>query len=165
MATTSNTTMLRAAMDTTLRAFLNSYPLASSTANPKLLSTHLSPACLRHVYPASFLPKLGAPPDMTMDIESYAARFSGEMLASKCKRVDDISDVVIDTETRTAAARAKFTNEYTDNGEEVSLEFGWWFEFEEDGKKISKIKEFLDTIVIEAYQARMAKILEGLEKK
>ncbi|KAK0643198.1 hypothetical protein B0T16DRAFT_415489 [Cercophora newfieldiana] len=66
-------------MDTTLRAFLKSYSLVSSTSNPTQISTYLTPTCIRFVSPASLLLNLGAPlpptwPSTTRPTPSASAR-------------------------------------------------------------------------------------------
>jgi len=164
MADTTTAT-LRKTINTTLRSHLMSYLPASSTSDPSHLNKDLNPTALRHISPSSFLLALGAPSDLTITPIDYIAQFGKELTASKVKSVDYIPDVVIDTEGRFTAARSGYTNKFTDNGEEVQLEFAWFFEFTEDGRKITKVREFVDADVAGRYQRRVAEILKGLGKE
>jgi hypothetical protein len=160
-ATMSNPT-LRTKMDATLRAYISSYVVASSTLDTAHLNAQLAPSATRHFSPTSFLVKIGYPPNATSDNESYAKQFALELNAAKAKRVDEIADVVIDADNLTASARSRYTNEFLDgSGDEVELEFGWWFEFEEGGERIKKVREFVDSDVAGGYQRRVNAILEG----
>jgi len=47
----------------------------------------------------------------------------------------------------------------------VQLKFAWFFEFTGDGRKITKVREFVDADVAGRYQRRVAEILKGLGKE
>lgn len=71
-------------------------------------------------------------------------------------------NLIVDPEKRTSAARTRHALKFK-NGEEMSLEFAWFFDLNDDGTKITKILEFVDTregIVMEEKNAKLRAELE-----
>ncbi|KAK0715386.1 hypothetical protein B0H67DRAFT_665524, partial [Lasiosphaeris hirsuta] len=114
----------------------------------------LTPDCVRHIKPASFLTGLGAPADLSFTPQAYQEVFSGEMPFAQTKSVQ-ISDVTIDMTSRKAAATVVYVNEFVDDGERVTLEFAFFLSFTEDGSQITKILEWVDSGDCPKYQAKV----------
>ncbi|KAH8807495.1 hypothetical protein F5884DRAFT_789367 [Xylogone sp. PMI_703] len=140
----TETAKLRATIAATAREMLMSYQDGAAQKDPSIISRSLTPDCIRHIIPASFAQLLGLPPDaLTMNNEPYQEFFAQDLKTSAVVR-SEIVDLTVDVEARKAAARTIYLARFS-NGDEMSLEFAWFVDFNEDGTKVKKIVEFADT--------------------
>ncbi|UQC81766.1 uncharacterized protein CLUP02_07252, partial [Colletotrichum lupini] len=54
------------------------------------------------------------------------------------------SNLVVDSEARKAALTSSSDIKFRDGSENLQLEFSWFFDFNEDGSKVTKVIEFCD---------------------
>ncbi|KAK5657639.1 hypothetical protein OQA88_2711 [Cercophora sp. LCS_1] len=155
-------TDLRETMTQTLRKVLHAYVDVSTNRDITLLSTDLDPSCTRSFAPTSFLEAIGVPTDTKALLTNaqYEAAYGQNQAAVTMKTVE-ISNIVIDTANKTAAAHTKYVNEYKDKGgEEMVMEFAWFLGFNEDGTKVNSIIEFADSLESVRFHERVAGILK-----
>ena len=152
-------TSLRETIDKTLRVFLAGYIDGANDATK--LSAVLAPDCQRTFAPLTFLNAIGASADIALDNKSYEQFYAAELSVAWGKSLDDVSNVVIDVEARTAAATTVYTNEFSD-GELFRFEFTWFLKFNEDGTAITRVLEWVDSAGTTRYQAKI-KELQGRE--
>ncbi|KAK0654885.1 hypothetical protein B0T16DRAFT_395808 [Cercophora newfieldiana] len=146
---------LRETIDKTLRVFLAGYIDGAQDATK--LSTVLTPDCLRTFAPLSFLNSIGAPADAALDNKTYEGFYAAELDVAWGKSLDDVGNVVIDLEAKTAAATTVYTMEFKD-GELFRFEFAWFLKFNEDGTAITKVLEWVDTAETTKYHARIKEL-------
>jgi hypothetical protein len=151
---------LRQAIEHTLHKFLMSYQNASTHNDASFISSALAPDCVRCFGPSSFLKAVGAPVDFTFSNEPYQAQFAKEMTVVSIKRVE-ISNVCIDTASRKAAATTSYHGEFSD-GEQITMEFAWFLTFSEDGNRLTKILEYVDSLDCPNYQVKINALLTEL---
>ncbi|KAK4654150.1 hypothetical protein QC762_0062600 [Podospora pseudocomata] len=159
MATTPN---LHQTLHLTLKTFLLGPIEATTQKNPSLLSSVLSPDCLRYIAPASFLASIGAPPDVAFDVATWEAQYTSESRFIGTKSVD-ITHLVVDAETMTGAARTVYVdNLHLANGEneEVKLDVSWFVKFNENGENITEVTGILDGLVFVEVHRRIRELKE-----
>ncbi|KAK4172184.1 hypothetical protein QBC36DRAFT_197609, partial [Triangularia setosa] len=92
--------------------------------SPLLVSSEISPDCLRYIAPASFLTSVDAPPDFAFGMATWEAQYVNEARFIGTKSVN-ITHLVVDPKTKTGAARTVYIdNLYLAN--EVSLDVSWF---------------------------------------
>jgi hypothetical protein len=143
---------LRSNIDKTLRTFLAGYVDGAKDAT--VISAALTPECLRTFAPLSFLNSIGAPADTALDNKTYSDFYGAELAYGWAKSLDEIPHVVIDVENKTAAATSVYTNEFSD-GDTIRFEFAWFLTFNEDGTRISKVHEWVDSTETARYHAKI----------
>ncbi|KAI1650980.1 uncharacterized protein F4817DRAFT_215347 [Daldinia loculata] len=148
----SSTDELRAVMESTLTRFLENSTLAVRNKDASLFSALLSPECLRYLKPVTFIKAYPFIKAEETNAE-YEARMVPEIAAMEESRVK-IIEIVIDPIKRQGSAHVEHWTKVVGR-EPIALEICWYVDFTEDGKKISRIVEFIDT-------AASAKIIEAI---
>ncbi|KAI1078634.1 hypothetical protein F5B20DRAFT_546771 [Whalleya microplaca] len=133
---------LRETIEATTREFLMTYQDGAAHKDPSIISRNLSPDCSRQIAPASFMKSVGAPPDLQFSNDAYQSLFEKDLEASAVLK-SDILNLTIDAHARKAAARTVYHGKFTD-GEEMSMEFAWFLDFNDDGTKVTHIVEVVD---------------------
>jgi len=146
---------LRETITKTLNIFFAGYIDGAKDATK--LSTVLTPDCLRTIAPLTFLNAIGAPADLALDNKTYEESYAGELAVAWGKSLDEVANVVIDVEARTAAATTVYTNEFSDGGE-FRFEFAWFLKFNEDGTAIERVLEWVDSAGTVKYHAKIAEL-------
>lgn len=117
-----------------------------------------------HLHPARsasrFLASIDMPTDLAFTNEQYEAQFAKELPAARPTRVESIQNVVVDVIKKTAAATSIYTSEFT-GGAEETMQFACFLELDDEGKKITKMLEFVDTMTAARYQGLIEKWLKG----
>lgn len=146
---------LRETITKTLNVFLAGYVDGAKDATK--LSTVLTPDCLRTFAPLTFLNAIGAPADVALDNKTYEDFYAAELPVAWGKSLDEVANVVIDVEARTAAATTVYTNEFSD-GEEFRFEFAWFLKFNQDGTAIERVLEWVDSVGTARYHAKIGEL-------
>ncbi|KAG4222789.1 hypothetical protein PC116_g28738 [Phytophthora cactorum] len=150
----ASTDELRAVMESTLTRFLENSTLAVKNKDTSLFSALLSPDCLRYLKPTTFVKSYPFIKAVETNAE-YEARMVPEIAAMEEAKVK-IIEIVIDPIKRHGSAHVEHWTKITGR-EPIALEICWYVDFTEDGKKISRIVEFIDT-------AASSKIIESILK-
>lgn len=74
-----------------------------------------------------------------------------------------ISDLIIDVDARKAAVTTVAELVFN-NGEELKLDFSWFLHFNEDGDKICKIVEFVDSDTFKGVKGREVELSGEAQK-
>ncbi|KAI1472588.1 uncharacterized protein F4812DRAFT_18365 [Daldinia caldariorum] len=138
----ASTDELRAVMESTLTKFFENSTLAVKNKDTSLYSALLSPDCRRYMRPASFVKSYPFIKAVETNAE-YEARMAPEIAATDESRVK-IIEMVIDPIKRHGSAHVQHWSKIKGR-EPIAMEMCWYVDFTEDGKKISRIVEFLDT--------------------
>ena len=140
---------LRKTMEATAREFLDSYRVSAVQNDPSLVNRSVTPDCKRHLLPQSMLKAVGIPLDYAFDNDTYEAEFKKD-LALGAVGAHDVANVVIDVEARKLAATTRVQMHYKVGSKEtLTLEFSWFFDFNEDGTKITNVVEFTDSNAVQ----------------
>jgi hypothetical protein len=131
------------AIDDTIKAFLQSYGAAIASKDASVLSQTLSPDCVRGIAPLSFLKALNAEALGAESNAQYETRMAGELQLTESARTE-LREVVVDVVAKKASAHVAHYCKLMGK-DEFLLEFVWFFQFTEDGSRITKISEFIDT--------------------
>jgi hypothetical protein len=137
---------LREAIEATTRECILSYEAASNPSkNASLISRSLSSSCTRLIVPWNFLASMGALElDRLVPNAEYERLFAADLKVTHFPSgTTDILDLTIDETARKSAARTSHIIEFSD-GDEMTLEFAWFFDLEVDGTKVKRIVEFCD---------------------
>ncbi|KAI1780879.1 hypothetical protein F4818DRAFT_397126 [Hypoxylon cercidicola] len=135
---------LRPMMESTLVEFFNCYPRSVRNKDPSLLSTTLTEECARYLKPDSFLAKHPFVKAVETNAE-YEAHMAPEIMMMEEVRFK-ILDSVVDPLKRKASARVEHWTKLAGRKPTI-LEMCWFVDFTEDGRKISRIIEFIDTSI------------------
>lgn len=146
---------LHATMESTFKAFLECYPQSVRAKDPSLLLTMLAPECVRYLKPESFLAKHPFVKASETNAE-YEAHMAPEIVLMEEAR-GKILDIVVDPAKRKLSARVEHWIKLIGKDQPSTLEICWFVDLTEDGKKISRIVEFIDTYVA----TKMAEDLAG----
>lgn len=135
---------LRKAMEATAREFFDSYQTGAMQKDPSLINRSVTPDCKRYLLPKSMLRAQGIPLDFAFDNETYQSEFAKDLTIGSVHG-HDVANMIVDVEARklaaTTTARVLFT---VGERETLVLEFAWFFDFNEDGSKITRVVEFTD---------------------
>ncbi|KAM0547961.1 hypothetical protein ACHAO7_006916 [Fusarium culmorum] len=134
-------------IEATTKGYVSSFADAKAENNPQLVNRNTSPECLRSMLP-SILGGGG-----TMNNEAYEVIFTNGLQAGGMESAN-ITDLVIDVDARKAAVTAVADMVFL--GEKSSMDFSWFLHFNEDGTKIVKIVEFVDSLTFTGLQQKMA---------
>ena len=146
---------LRETITKTLHVFLAGYIDGAKDATR--LSTVLTPSCLRTFAPLTFLNAIGAPADAALDNKTYERFYAAELPVAWGKSLDEVANVTIDVEARTAAVTTVYTMEFKD-GEEFRFEFAWFLKFNDEGTAIEKVLEWVDSAGTAKYHAKIKEL-------
>ncbi|KAI2638021.1 hypothetical protein GGS26DRAFT_438160 [Hypomontagnella submonticulosa] len=145
---------LRATIESTLAAFFESYTLAARHKDASLISTTLSTDCKRYLKPSSFTAAYPFVKAVETNAE-YEARMRPEIATLEEARFK-ILESVIDPAKRKASASTECWLKMAGT-DPTTMEICWYLDFTDDGKKISRVVEFIDT-------ATSAKVIEYIMK-
>lgn len=145
-------TTLRATIEATFRSLFAAYMDGADQNDPSIINRDLTPECTRHLLPASMLADIGAPAGWVIDNAEYERQFAHDLKTGRVTRME-ISNLIVDTETRKAAAMTSTDMTYKD-GEVIPIEHSWIIEFNEDGSKATKIVEFCDIVGVRKMVAK-----------
>ncbi len=145
-------TNLRASIEATFRSLLGAYKEGGETQDTSVINRDLTPDCTRHLLPKSMLEDLGAPTDWVIDNAEYERQFASDLKTGRTTHME-INNLIIDTETRKAAATTVTDVTYHD-GEVIRIEHSWIISFNEDGSKATKLVEFVDIIGVRKMVAK-----------
>ncbi|OAA56268.1 hypothetical protein SPI_07879 [Niveomyces insectorum RCEF 264] len=150
---------LYAAIEATVRDFMASFEDATRLSDPAPLTRACAPDCAWRIAPAAFLLTAGADPDAAMTNAAYEAHMAGELSLLESARCD-ILQTCVDTAALKATARVAHHLKIPAR-ESVCLEFCWLFELTEDGGKIAKIVQFVDTAECQKFVRLMKVVAAG----
>ncbi|KAI4870537.1 hypothetical protein F4820DRAFT_402543 [Hypoxylon rubiginosum] len=136
---------LRSIMESTLVEFFDSYPRSVRNKDPSLLSATLTEECARSLKPDSFLAKHPYVKAVETNAE-YEAHMAPEISIMEEVRFK-ILDRVVDPLKRKASSRVEHWTKLAGRKQPTILEICWFVDFTEDGRRISRIVEFIDTSV------------------
>ncbi|KAG8360319.1 hypothetical protein FVEN_g2310 [Fusarium venenatum] len=142
-----STANIKQNIEATTKGYVSSFVDARAENNPRIVNRNTSPNCLRSMLP-SILGGGG-----TMPNEAYEAIFANGLQAGGMNSVN-ITDLVIDEDARKAAVTAVADMVFL--GEKSNMDFSWFLHFNEDGTKIVKIVEFVDSLTFTGLQQKMA---------
>ncbi|KAI1105756.1 hypothetical protein F4804DRAFT_303433 [Jackrogersella minutella] len=137
-----STAELYAVMEATLMEFLENYLIAVRTKDVSSLSATLTPECTRHLKPANFVTAYPFIKAVETNAD-YEARMAPELALMEDTH-HKVLNYVVDPVRRTASAYSEHWTKLA-NQEPTSIEICWYVDFTEDGSKISRIVEFIDT--------------------
>lgn len=124
--------------------FFSSYQAAAAQNDPSLVNRSVTPDCKRYLLPQSMLRDQGIPLDLAIDNELYRAEFAKDLPIGSVQR-HDVANMVIDVVARRLAATTSADMLFTVGEKEtLELEFSWFFDFNENGSKITRVVEFTD---------------------
>lgn len=146
---------LRETITKTLNIFLAGYIDGAKDATK--LSTVLTPTCLRTFAPLTFLNSIGAPADVALDNKTYEDFYAAELPVAWGKSLDEVANVTIDVENKTAAATTVYTNVFSD-GDEFRFEFAWFLKFNAEGTAIERVLEWVDSAATVKYHAKIKEL-------
>jgi hypothetical protein len=130
-------------MEATTLFFLKSYEEAVRAKDGGLVIRALHPDCKRQVMPASFVRENPERGDGSTDNATYQKEVQREVEVVDELNID-IMSVCVDTRRLMSTAHAAF-NCHLESYGWVRMEQVWNFSFTEDGKKIVKLDEFVDS--------------------
>ncbi|OBS19120.1 hypothetical protein FPOA_10844 [Fusarium poae] len=142
-----STANIKQNIEVTIKGYISSFVDARVENNPHIVNRNTSPDCLRSMLP-SILGGGG-----TMPNGAYEAIFAKGLQAGGMDSVN-ITDLIIDEDARKAAVTAVADMVFL--GERSSMDFSWFLHFNEDGTKIVKIVEFVDSLAFTGLQQKMA---------
>jgi hypothetical protein len=134
-------------IEATVKAYVASFVDARAENDPHLVNRNTSLDCLRSMLP-SILGGGG-----TMTNEAYEAVFTQGLQAGGMD-ANNITDLVIDVDARKAAVTTVADMVFL--GEKSSMDFSWFLHLNEDGTKIKRIVEFVDSLTFSGLQQKMA---------
>jgi ketosteroid isomerase-like protein len=137
---------IKANIEATVNSYLATFIDAKAQNDPSLVNRNTTPDCTRQMLPTS-LSGGGS-----MNNEDYQKVFTQGMNFAGMKK-NTASDMVIDVDARKAAVTAVAELESA-GGEKFNLDFAWFLHLNDDGSKIKKIVEFVDSDTFKAMQQK-----------
>lgn len=148
---------LRKAMEATALEFFDSYRVGAIQNDPSVVNRSVTADCKRHLLPQSMLKAVGIPLDYAFDNDTYQAEFKKDLALGAAGEMD-VANLVVDVENRKLAATTRAQIQYkVGDKEQLTVEFSWFFDFNEDGTKITKVVEFTDSNAVQKMVAIAAK--------
>ncbi|RGP79046.1 hypothetical protein FLONG3_2952 [Fusarium longipes] len=142
-----SSTDIKQNIEATVRSYVASFVDARAENNPQLVNRNTSSDCLRSMLP-SILGGGG-----TMGNEAYETVFTQGLQAGGMD-ANNITDLVIDVNARKAAVTSVADMVFL--GEKSTMDFSWFLHLNEDGTKIKRIIEFVDSLGFSRLQQKMA---------
>ena len=130
-------------IEATTRFFLKSYEEAARTKDGSLVIRALHPDCKRQVMPASFVREIPKRGDGSTNNAVYQKEVQREVEMVDELKVDMLS-ICVDTRRLMSTSHAAFNCYFKSYGS-VCMEQIWTSYFTEDGTKIIKLDEFVDS--------------------
>jgi hypothetical protein len=143
MTSTPSTSSLREQIGATSRAFLASFEDGAALNDASIINRDVTENCTRLLLPESVPKAFGMPVDVTFDTAAFQSLF-GNDIKVLCFKDNVISNLIVDTEARSAAFTAKAWVEVRSSGEKYSSEGAWFLYLNDDGSKVKKVVEFCD---------------------
>ncbi|SPJ75303.1 uncharacterized protein FTOL_05034 [Fusarium torulosum] len=137
---------IKANIEATVNSYLTTFIDAKAQNDPSLVNRDTTPDCTRQMLPTS-LSGGGS-----MNNEDYQKVFTQGMNFAGMKK-NNASDMVIDVDARKAAVTAVAELESA-SGEKFNLDFAWFLHLNDDGSKIKKIVEFVDSDTFKGMQQK-----------
>ncbi|KAG5742808.1 hypothetical protein H9Q69_010045 [Fusarium xylarioides] len=147
---------VKPAIEATVKSYLTSFIDARTQDEPSLVNRNVTADCKRSMLPST----LGGGFIMTND--QYLHVFTEGLKTGGMHR-NTISDLIIDVEARKAAVTT-LAELVFNNGEGLKLDFSWFLHFNEDGDKICKIIEFVDSDTFKGVKGREAELSGEAQK-
>ncbi|KAI1411247.1 hypothetical protein F5Y13DRAFT_64567 [Hypoxylon sp. FL1857] len=150
----SSTDNLRSTMESTLLALLDTQSISATNKDASRIVALMTPDCKWFIKPDSFIAKYPfiKSPRTVADEEAHLAREISVLDESRIK----VLDSVVDAATRKASVHVELWAKYA-GSEPSTMEMCWYFDFTDDGKKVSRVIEFIDTSASEKMLEDMAK--------
>ncbi|KAJ2975938.1 hypothetical protein NUW58_g8217 [Xylaria curta] len=151
----SSTTDLRATIEATVTQFLNGPEEALAANDASVSLATLTADCEHHLRPAAFIttnPFLKA----VKSNEEQMALLETVLATTEEFRWVGIRELVIDLEKQKASVLAEHHTKVM-GAEANTLEVTWFLDLTEDGKRISRVSEFIDTATADRRIADMRK--------
>ncbi|KAM0205823.1 hypothetical protein ACHAQI_008826 [Fusarium lateritium] len=142
--TSTQETDIKANIEATVNSYLATFIDAKPQNDPSLVNRNTTPDCIRQMLPTS-LSGGGS-----MNNEDYEKVFTQGMSFAAMKK-NIASDMIIDVDARKASVTAVAELEKS-GGDTFSLDFAWFLHLTEDGSKIKKIVEFVDSDTFKVMQ-------------
>ncbi|KAL2882137.1 hypothetical protein SGCOL_002399 [Colletotrichum sp. CLE4] len=133
----------RQKVEATMKSFFDAYTDGAKQNDPSIINRVVTPDCTRHLFPRSMTKAFGLPAEFALDTATYEAQFAKD-IAVFTSESTTVSNLVIDSEARKAALTSTSDIVFKDGSESLQLEFSWFFDFNEDGSKVTKVIEFCD---------------------
>ncbi|OTB01030.1 hypothetical protein M426DRAFT_323812 [Hypoxylon sp. CI-4A] len=159
----SSTDNIRSTIESTVFEFLNGQTITPTQKDTSRLLATLLPECEWHLAPSSFTarhPFLKAVRSVA-EQEAHFKREIGIMEEAGYKVLDSI---LIDTTAKRASFRVELWAKIN-NRERSTVEVCWFLDFTDDGKKIKRATEFVDTFVSSKMIDEMASGGYNMEKE
>ncbi|KAF5625418.1 uncharacterized protein FTJAE_9995 [Fusarium tjaetaba] len=152
----SQTNDIKSTIEATVKSYITSFIDARVQNNPSLVNRNVTDDCARSLLPST----LGG--GFTMTNDQYLHVFT-EGLKVGGMHKNTISDLIIDAVARKAAVTT-VAELLFNNGEDLKLDFSWFLHFNEDGDKICKIVEFVDSDSFKSVRGREAELSGEAQK-
>ncbi|TGJ83558.1 hypothetical protein E0Z10_g5210 [Xylaria hypoxylon] len=132
---------LRATISATTRGFIYSCLNGNSVlGGPKSINSNLTPDCKHYMLPRSFPIAMESPgPDQPSPSPAVETPFTDD--PKVCTIQTAVSSLTIDEVARRSAARSVHAIRFI-SGEEMTLEYAWFFHLVDDGSGIKRIEQF-----------------------
>jgi hypothetical protein len=154
-------TNLRATMAATLARFMEAHGEAIKNKDMGPISAVLGPGCTRSVTPAETLKEIGLPGDLTAGLDDMAAQFGAQLTFVEAQTEHNVLNSVIDAAKRTAAVRIRMALKLKGRDEPFQTEYCLFLDFDEEGRKINKITEFVDAVRSQRFIQIMGEMAQG----
>ncbi|EXF74828.1 hypothetical protein COL5a_000106 [Colletotrichum fioriniae] len=133
----------RQKVEATIKSFFEAYTDGEKQNDASIINREVTPDCTRQLLPRSMTKAFGIPGDFILDNAAYATQFAKD-IAVFVVGATTVSNLVVDSEARKAALTSTSDIKFKDGSENLQLEFSWFFDFNEDGSKVTKVIEFCD---------------------
>ena len=146
---------LRGIIESTIQLFLDSYPLAATTKEPRHLSRTLAEDCRRHYAPLDFICSQGHPSDpdgFSLSNSAYEAHLAKELQLLESIRID-VLDTCIKAEQLKAWVWCQHWTKVVGREDEMVQECVWMLDFTGDEGNIRCARQFLDTVAVQKFMA------------
>ncbi|KAF4964806.1 hypothetical protein FSARC_7298 [Fusarium sarcochroum] len=153
MASTQTDNDIKERIEATVKSYLTCFIDARAKNDTSLVNRNTAPECTRQMLPSP----LGGGATMSNDV--YEKVFA-QGLKLGGMHEHNATDLVVDVGRRKAAATT-IANLVFVNGDKVDMEFVWFLNLNDDGSKITKIVEFVDSDTFQKVKAKM----EGMAKE
>ncbi|TGJ80816.1 hypothetical protein E0Z10_g7960 [Xylaria hypoxylon] len=149
----SSTEDLRATIESTVTQFLSGPARALAANDASVYLAALTEDCEHHLRPLAFV-AANPPLKSVKSNEEQKAQLEAAFVTTEEFKHVNIRELVIDLEKRKASVLAEHHTKII-GAEANTLEITWFFDFTEDGKRISRVSEFIDTATAEKRLADM----------
>ncbi|KAJ7323040.1 hypothetical protein DFH08DRAFT_888609 [Mycena albidolilacea] len=135
--------VLYTAIESSTKAFFGDLEEAIRVKNTTILSRTLAPDCSRSLAPESLIRTFGMPEGFSWTNEAYEQHMKPEVAIME-HATYEILFTAVDSQKRKSVARVAHHTKLRGK-DAVRLEIVWFLDWNEDGSKVKKIAEFVDT--------------------